>query len=128
VWPLQAQLQHISLLRETEKMKVLAMVLAGASLVAAGSAAASDRVTDLDYLKASRCKGIAVGTGADTASLDAYLKSAERGRPSVIVERAANEMDRAKRETRGDRRERAAAELASACTAYMGPSKDMAAR
>lgn len=109
-------------------MKVIAMVLAGASLVAAGSAAASDRVTDLDYLKASRCKGIAVATGADTAGLDAYLKAAERGRQSVVVERGESELNRAKRESKGDRKERAAAELAGACTAYMGGGKDMAAR
>jgi hypothetical protein len=109
-------------------MKVIAMVLAGASLVAAGSAAASDRVTDLDYLKASRCKGIAQATGADTASLDAYLKAAERGRQEVIIERGATELDRGKRESKGDRKDRAAAELAGACTAYMGAGKDMAAR
>lgn len=109
-------------------MKVIAMVLAGASLVAAGSAAASDRVTDLDYLKASRCKGIAMATGADTAGLDSYLKAAERGRQPVILERAQDETSRAKRESRGDRKERAMAELAGACTAYTGAGKDMAAR
>lgn len=109
-------------------MKVLAMVLAGASLVAAGSAAASDRPTDLDYLKASRCKGIAQATGADTAGLDAYLKVAERGRQTVIIERGGAEFDRAKRESRGDRKERVAAELTGACTAYMSSGKDMAAR
>jgi hypothetical protein len=109
-------------------MKVIAMVLAGASLVAAGSAAASDKVTDLDYLKASRCKGIATATGADTAGLDAYLKAAERGRQAVIVERGETEIDRAKREARGDRKARAEAELAGACSAYTGAGKDMAAR
>jgi hypothetical protein len=128
VTPDEAQLQRISLLRETEHMKVIAMVLAGASLVAAGSAAASDRVSDLDYLKASRCKGIAVATGADTAGLDAYLKVAERGRQSVVVERGENELLRAKREAKGDRKDRIVAELTGACSAYTGAGKDMAAR
>jgi len=110
-------------------MKVAAIALVALGLTA-GAATAAERVTDLDYMKASRCKGLAEGVGqADTAGLDAFLKEQKKGRQSFVLERAGAEHDRAKREARSeDRRERLAAELAGACMAYMGPAKDMAAR
>lgn len=111
-------------------MKVAAIVLAAASFVAAGSAFAAERASDLDYLKAARCKGIAEGVGAtDTASLDAFLKSNGTGRVAYVAERASSEQDKAKREGRkGERKERLTAELNGPCMAYMGPAKDVAAR
>lgn len=110
-------------------MKVTAIALVALGLTA-GAAAAAERVSDLDYMKASRCKGIAEGVGqTDTAGLDAFLKEQKKGRQGIVLERAGSEFDRAKREARSeDRRERMTAELAGACTAYMGPGKDMAAR
>lgn len=110
-------------------MKVAAIALVALGLTA-GAATAAERVTDLDYMKANRCKGIAEGVGqADTAGLDAFLKEQKKGRQSFVLERAGSEHDRAKREARSeDRRERLTAELTGACMAYMGPAKDMAAR
>ena len=81
-------------------MKVAAILIAGASLIAAGAAVASPRITDLDYLRASRCKGIAETVGVDTAGVDALLKGARRSRQPVILDRAKAELARAKREAK----------------------------
>ena len=101
-------------------MKTAAILLAGLSLVAAGTATASPRVSDVDYLRASRCRGLAEGLGGDTAGLDAFLKTAQKSRATYVLERAEAEMKRAKRETQGDRKEKVSAEFAQACVAYKG--------
>ena len=108
-------------------MKTAAIALAAAGLLAAGTAAASDRVSDLDYLKASRCKGLATGLGSDTTGLDAFLKEQGRSRSTMVIDRADTEMTRGKREaSRGDSKERLSAEVAGPCLAYTGSAKDVA--
>jgi hypothetical protein len=110
-------------------MKLIALMLAGASLLSAGAAAASEQITDLDYLRASRCKGIAQAMGQnDTAGLDAYLKAAGRSRSTFVTERSENEMARGKRDARGVHKAQAEAELSGSCTTYMAGPKDIAAR
>ncbi len=101
------------------KIAVIAFMLCGA---AAGSAFAAKNVTDIDYIKATRCKGLAVGSGLTaTKGLDAYLKAASRGRMQVAEDRAQSEFERARRQTKSDEgRAHYAAELAGACSAYMG--------
>lgn len=102
-------------------MKTAIIALAALNFLAAGSAVASGRVTDVDYMRAARCKGIATGMGqTDTASLDAFLKAEGRSRDPVILDRAAEEMVRAKRETRDlNMKDRLTAELSGVCTAYI---------
>ena len=109
-------------------MKTAAIALAAVGLLAAGAAQASDRVSDLDYMKASRCKGLATGLGADSTSLDAFLKAQSRSRSMIVVERGENEMTRGKREaSKADLKDRLSAELSGPCLAYSGPGKDLAA-
>lgn len=102
-------------------MKAAAIALAALSFLAAGSATASGRFTDVDYMRAARCKGIATGLGqADTASLDAFLKAEGRSRDQVVIDRAAEEMARGKRQTKDlNMKDRLTAELSGACTAYI---------
>jgi hypothetical protein len=102
-------------------MKTAAILIAAAAAVAtAGSAAAAARMSDLDYLRASRCKGLAEQLGsADASNLDAALKAARKGRATFVVEQGEAEIQRGKRSARGDGKERAAAELESACSAYL---------
>lgn len=113
-------------------MKFAAVMLVAAGLAAAGSASASASAfrTDMDYLKASRCKGIAQGLGAaDTGNLDAALKADSRRRDEVIVNRGHDEMMRAKRQAAdANMKDKLSAELANVCTAYMGPNKNVATR
>ncbi|MFC3069225.1 hypothetical protein [Phenylobacterium soli] len=114
-------------------MKFAAIMLVAAGLAVAGSAsaAASSAIkSDVDYLKASRCKGLAQGLGGiDTAALDAALKSERFSRADAIVDRAAEEMARAKRQAaNANLKDQLSAEVAGACMAYLSPSKDMASR
>ena len=81
-------------------------------------AIAAPAATDVDYLKASRCRGIAVGLGADASGVASYLKHAAGGRSPAVLARADEEFDRAKREARGDARERLRVELSGPCAAY----------
>ena len=105
-------------------MKTAVMALAAAGLFAAGAASASDRVSDVDYMKASRCKGIATGLGADSAGLDAFLKEQSASRSSIIVDRGAEEMARGKKEAkRSESKDRVNAELSGPCLAYSGSAK-----
>lgn len=101
-------------------MNVAAVTLASLSLASAASfAVAAPAATDVDYLKASRCRGIAVGLGVDASAINSYLKHAAGGRSPAIQARADEEFDRAKREARGaDGKDRLQAELSGPCAAY----------
>jgi hypothetical protein len=103
-------------------MKSAAIVLAVLSLATADAAAASDRLSDIDYLKANRCRGLAAGLRVgDTASLDAMLKTEGRTRNAVILQRGEDEMSRGRREAaKADIKERLTAEMNGPCMAYMG--------
>ncbi len=113
-------------------MKTAAILFATLSLglTAAGAAAAADHLTDVDYLKASRCRGIAEGLGAgDTAGLDALIKTEGQRRPEAIYERGQTELARGKRDASSrDLRERVSDELNGACMAYLGAGHDASAK
>ena len=103
-------------------MKTAAILLATLGLAVAGSAMASDHLTDVDYLKANRCRGLAAGLGqGDVASLDALIKTEGRSRVQIVYEKGLEVQTRAKREAAGtDAKDRLTAELNGACVAYMG--------
>jgi len=104
-------------------MKFAAIVLVAASMASAGAASAATAgiKTDLDYLRASRCRGLAAGMGADTAGLDSALKAEGRARAPVILSRGQDEMERGKRDARNaNKKDSVAAELSGPCTAYVG--------
>jgi hypothetical protein len=101
----------------------------GLGLTAAGAAAA-DHLTDVDWLKANRCRGIAEGLGAgDTAGLDSVIKTEGRGRLEPVYARGQQEMARGKRDaTSRDARDRLSAELNGPCMAYLGADHAAAAK
>jgi hypothetical protein len=110
------------ILLEGEKIMRFAVTIF-LGLAAAGAAAAAPQATDVDYLKASRCKGIAegLGTGVDTTRIDAFLKRESAARLQTIVEQGEAEQLRARREARQpDRQPRLTAELQGACAGYLG--------
>lgn len=109
-------------------MKAAAIVFATLGLAMAGTAVASEHFTDLDYLKANRCKGLAAGLGSgDTAALDATIKAEGRTRPDAVLQRAQDELTRGKKDgAKADLKDRMSAELNGPCLAYMGGSKDTA--
>lgn len=94
---------------------------ATAAVLIAGSAVAAEHATDVDYLRASRCRGLASGLSADTAALDAYLKTEARTRDLFVVQRGAEEQARGKRDAkRSERAAKSAEELNGPCQAYKG--------
>ena len=103
-------------------MKTAAVLLAAIGLAVAGAAAASDHLTDIDYLKVNRCRGLAEGLGSgDVAGLDALIKTEGRNRVETIYSKGQEELNRGRKEaTRTDSRERLSAELNGPCTAYLG--------
>lgn len=104
------------------KFAIVALV----TVFAAGSAVASDKVTDVDFLKANRCRGLATSlTGViDTQSLDSFIKAEGRTRAPYVMERASAEFARARKEAKGaERKDRLTSELTGACQAYLaGPA------
>ena len=109
-------------------MKTAAILLATIGLAVAGSAAASGHLTDVDYLKANRCRGLAEGLGSgDTAGLDALIKTEGRSRVETIFQRGQEEMARGRKQAASaDARERLSAELNGPCTAYLGGAQNTA--
>lgn len=111
-------------------MKFAALSLAAvAMLSAAGTASAASRVTDVEFLRANRCRGLAATlTGVvDAQALDQFVRAERGARPAYIVDRAESEFQRARREAKSaDRRERLSAELTGPCQAYLGGSATVA--
>jgi len=109
-------------------MKIAAIALIVATF-AAGAASAADQISDVDYLKANRCRGLATSIDGvvDPAALTTFIKAERGARASYIVTRGEEEFNRARREAKsGDRRERLTAELTNACQAYLGPATSVA--
>lgn len=108
-------------------MKYAVIALAIATF--AGSASAAEKVTDVDYLKANRCKGLATSIEGvvDPAALNSFIKSERGARAAYIVDRGEEEFQRARREAKSqDRKERLTGELTGACQAYLGSSTAVA--
>lgn len=92
-------------------------------LTAAGTASAA--VSDVEYLKANRCRGLAAAelANVDVAALDAFLKAEKRSRTTFVADRGQAEMDRARREaktTNPERKARLTAELTGPCQVFKG--------
>lgn len=111
-------------------MQVAAILtVAVLGLTAAGSAFAASQGSDVDYMKANRCKGIAVATGADTRALDAYIKKDGLSRSDAVISLGQDAFTRAKRDAAdANMKDRLAAELSGYCTAYMDKGKALASR
>jgi len=112
-------------------MLIRAIALTAAGLLVAGQAAAAGRISDVDYLRASRCRGLADSLPGvvDSAAMTAFVKSAGATRDSYIGQRASEEYDRARRDARNaERKDRLTAELAGPCAAFLAKPADLARR
>lgn len=105
-------------------MRITTAIFVAAGLAAvAGTASAAG--SDVDYLKAARCKGLASGTltAVDTAALDAYLQTEGRNRTTFVLDRGKIALDQGKREATTNneaRKARLTAELNGPCQAFKG--------
>jgi len=104
-------------------MRITAVIVALAATVASTAHAQPGRLTDVEYLQAARCAGLAeagVG-GGDAASMKAFMKAEGRGRAAYIADKAdANKADaqRAAKRASTERQATLAAEFAGACQRY----------
>lgn len=108
-------------------MKYAVIALAIASVAA--PAFAASKMTDVDYLRASRCKGLATSIEGvvDPAALTSLLKAERGARATYVVDRGEEEFNKARKEGKSaDRRERLTAELTGACQAYLGGATSVA--
>lgn len=106
-------------------MKLIAIAFAATGLLAAATSATAAAVSDVEFLKASRCRGLADSglTQVDTAAMDAFIRNERSGRAPYVLERSKAEYDKAKREAKsdsGDRKARLTAELSGPCQVYKG--------
>lgn len=91
--------------------------------------AASAAVSDSDYIRASRCKGIAQGLGVDAADLTGFVRAEGRTRlPAVSEQAAAAELKARKAAAKAESKTKFETEFSGACAAYTGAPKAVAAR
>jgi hypothetical protein len=102
----------------------LAIVAAGVTALASGAQAQPGRLSDVAYVEAARCAGLAnsgkLGSG-DASSLNALLKAQAYDRLQTVLDQADDAQARAKREAnRADDMEktRLQNELSSSCASY----------
>jgi len=108
-------------------MKVAIVLATLLGLTSAGTAAAQEQVSDAAFLKANRCRGLALGLGADATPFKAYLKNQDRSRADLILFRGNSEAGQAKREAADPaNKDRLTAELGGPCSAFVAPAQSAA--
>ena len=90
------------------------------SLAAAGTAQASQTLTDRDYIRAHQCLGLALGSGESATALETLVRENRQGRANRVQNTARAMKTNAQRQMQratGEAREQLARELAQDCAA-----------
>ena len=107
-------------------MRTAAIAIAAAGLAVWGTAA-SARISDVDYIQATRCHALASAEGGESAqAFKGYLQSEQRGRNATVSRMAEDAAAKVKREIRtgsAERRAKLDAELGGVCQALLGADK-----
>jgi len=103
---------------------VIAGLFAAASAVAAvpASAESAQRLSDVAYIAAARCEGLAQGAKVDSASIKSLLDAQDNGRNTYILDKAEQVREDARHEAshaQGYAEQKVTAELSGACQAYL---------
>lgn len=107
-------------------MRIAIAAIAMTAAVATTASAQPTRLTDVEYLQAARCRGLAASEalGAmNTAAIDAMLKAQTLGRSGYIVDKADQaraEAQRTANRARAERKSGLLAERDGACKRYFG--------
>ena len=109
-------------------MRLITAAFFAASLAAAAMpAAAKDRLSDANYLKAARCQGLAhaaVLGASDTSGIDAFVNAQSEGRDARLRNQARTIRADAQNEAKAEaKRARLSAELSGRCAAYTGTTQ-----
>ena len=105
-------------------MRIALTAIALTCAVATTASARATHLTDVEYLQAARCSGLAASEalGAmDTAAIEAMLKAESRGRVGFILDRADKARADAKRladRAKPERRAGLLAERTNTCARY----------
>lgn len=111
----------------TPGLKAAALCATIAATAFAGAASAA--VSDSDYIRASRCKGIAAGLGVDSTDLAGFVRAEGRTRLPVVSEQAAAAETKARKAAaKAESKTKFETELSSVCAAYTGAPKAVAQR
>jgi len=97
-------------------------VVATFAFATAASAQSPQRLTDVAFIAAERCEGLAQGAKADTAAIKSLLVNQDNDRSQYILEKADQEHDDAKRmasHAQGYDLQAINNELSGACQAYL---------
>ena len=114
------------LAHKEENMRILAGLMMTAALGVTAAAAQPGRLSDVAYIQAARCAGLASSGKlgpADPGALISLLKAQSGGREVYVLEKASSMQDDAKRQANhadGYNKEKLAAELSGACAALKG--------
>jgi hypothetical protein len=103
-------------------MRITVAIVALACAAATTATAQPGRLTDIEYLQAARCSGLAAAQGMDTSAYDAVLKSQRVGRAGFIQDKADTTKSEAKRliaRAGAERKPVLLAELDGACRRFL---------
>ena len=108
------------------QMRTAALAMIFTAATATAAMAQTDRLTDVEYLQAARCAGLASSETLgeiDTAGVDALLKAEARGRSGFIVdkaEKARKDVERIADRAQAGRKAGLLAEREQSCQRYYG--------
>jgi hypothetical protein len=105
------------------------LIIATVAAASLASAAHAGSITNLQFLEAARCRGLASSDNLgklDTASLDTFLRTEGSARDLAVRTSAKNKIDAARKEADaadGEKKTKLLAERDSNCGAYIGGAK-----
>lgn len=112
-------------------MKILTISVFALSISAGAAFAAQSEMTDVEYIKASRCAGLAktLTNVVDGDQLAALMKSERGVRADYIIGRAGDAYEQGRKEAKKEaRRETLTAELSGSCAALLSGEATLAKR
>lgn len=106
-----------------------ALIIATAAVASLAGVANAREATNLQYLEAARCRGLAASENLgklDTATIDQFLRNESANRPLAVRTSAINKMSSAAKDAAaadGEKKAKLLAEREGACGAYIGGAK-----
>lgn len=104
------------------KIAIVSLVAAASALAGAASAQNPERMSDVAFIAASRCEGLAQGAKVDTAAITKLLNVQDNDRIDYVRDKAEQARQDAKRQAahaQGYTQEQVNAELSGSCKAYL---------
>jgi hypothetical protein len=109
------------------------IIIASVIAISALAGAAQAGVSNLNYLQAARCRGLAASEGLgklDTANIDAFLKQEGSAREIAVRTSAGNKIAGAQKEgdkAEGAKKDKLLAERSGVCSAFLSGAQTGAA-